>query len=516
MTMSDSHALRNDTHPVNQSYFRKKLFTSSGKTLFDAPVGRSTTCTKAETACVGARGLGPGDKCVMSCSGEGMGVTVLTVSLAAPAASEQLSVELTTGSIGCTHCLMTLDLHLPSLRRVSPTNASSNDDWVFTAGLDEKRDLSIRALFNASVAAFSAGSAGTSTKTRSLTGPQDSSISDHAYTHVQPVAHKSDDAEYYDPPITVPHLSGIFLTLDNVTSHRDAAGWEADLRKMTALGIRFFCIAGLAIGYEGGGDASAVTSSCPLGRYYTYFTPIGLDPACFQQMGSHAPGGALGVVLRAAEKVGLRVHLGLADPARLYLPWHAAPVNYSLSGYWRSLASMQWAIASTLWTQFGSEHRTTILGFCECWPPLYTARGTIPAPLSVSLIRWSACLPPRISRCAENAADTAIEESNQVGWLNMMRDLSVHYLEALGSDIKTNLSSSLKVWASPYYVGNITRYSRSEIMTPTLYAEVWAQIFVWCPSLDFIAPQDAVSNLLSSVPIPAGRSTSPSAISPRS
>ena len=102
----------------------------------------------------------------MNCSGEGMGLTSLTISLAAPATDERLSVELTTGSTGCTHGLMTLDLYLPLLRQHGTDGhmgglsqfderaTSVEDEWDFSSGLEDGRDLSLRSLYNASVGAF--------------------------------------------------------------------------------------------------------------------------------------------------------------------------------------------------------------------------------------------------------------------------------------------------------------------------------------------------------------------------
>ena len=112
--LSDSLALRNGTNPVNQSHFRKRVVgLTSGTVFYDAPVARyangSATCGEAETSCAGASGLDPGSTCTMNCSGEGMGLTTLTITVAT---DEWLFVELVTGSMGCTHCLMQLDVEI--------------------------------------------------------------------------------------------------------------------------------------------------------------------------------------------------------------------------------------------------------------------------------------------------------------------------------------------------------------------------------------------------------------------
>lgn len=84
-----------------------------------------------------------------------------------------------------------------------------------------------------------------------------------------------------------------------------------------------------------------------------------------------------------------------------------------------------------------------------------------------------------------------------------MPDLVGHYLEPLARDIhvmtgsdsrssNTKVAPQQPVWASPYYVFNMTRHNASTIMTPRFYADWWGQVFVEAPHLDFIAPQDSM------------------------
>jgi hypothetical protein len=115
---------------------------------------------------------------------------------------------------------------------------------------------------------------------------------------------------------------------------------------------------------------------------------------------------------------------------------------------------------------------------------------------------------------------TGIEESNSLGELALMKDLAEHYLEPLARDLRNltalappppppsssspslsvpppaSRSSSLQtkndamaIWASPYYVGNLTRDPQTSFMTPRFYADWWEQMFHLVPDLDFIAPQ---------------------------
>ena len=95
-------------------------------------------------------------------SNGGLGLTNLTI---VAGVSERLVVELRTGDIGCTHCLTSLQLGLPSLS-VPGTGSDEEEeseiasdglvesDWEFSSGLDEDHDLSLRALYNATVEAF--------------------------------------------------------------------------------------------------------------------------------------------------------------------------------------------------------------------------------------------------------------------------------------------------------------------------------------------------------------------------
>ena len=53
-------------------------------------------------------------------------------------------------------------------------------------------------------------------------------------------------------------------------------------------------------------------------------------------------------------------------------------------------------------------------------------------------------------------------------------------------------SSELLVWASPYYVGNLTRHNLTTIMDAQFYGDWWAQVLEWCPHLDLIVPQDSM------------------------
>ena len=101
-----------------------------------------------------------------------------------------------------------------------------------------------------------------------------------------------------------------------------------------------------------------------------------------------------------------------------------------------------------------------------------------------------------------------------------MHQFATHYLGPVAADIK-EYKSDLLFWASPYNVGNRTRFERSRILTPEMMGSLWQQVFqvgaisataasfwtiehslgscfmscilqVWAPSFDLVAPQDSM------------------------
>ena len=60
---------------------------------------------------------------------------------------------------------------------------------------------------------------------------------------------------------TVPHLSGIFLNLNDATAAWTKAQWVTDFRSMQAVGIRFFCLHHPITGIND------TLPGCPYGRY---------------------------------------------------------------------------------------------------------------------------------------------------------------------------------------------------------------------------------------------------------
>lgn len=245
--------------------------------------------------------------------------------------------------------------------------------------------------------------------------------------------------------ITVPHLSGIFVALDIVTSARTVSGWTEDLSAMKAIGIKFLVLRAVAQGCSPP-QCAPMSPACPLGGFRAAFPTKGAGrPACFVE--EHVGIDTVDNVFAAAEAVGLGVHLGLAYPVTSSI----AKTGLNSTAYFRYLASVNWELAQELWTRYVVERGHTIAGFY-----------------------------------------TDVEESNSIGELVLMKDLVGHYLEPVARDMKVNLSRDILVWASPYYVGNLTRHPAASWMGPRFYADWWGQVFVEASHLDLIAPQDSM------------------------
>ena len=77
-----------------------------------------------------------------------------------------------------------------------------------------------------------------------------------------------------------------------------------------------------------------------------------------------------------------------------------------------------------------------------------------------------------------------------MGYLGLASPLAGHFLQPLARDVH-ELDADLLVWASPYYVGNLSRHDATSIMDAAFYADFWGQIFEWAPDFGLIAPQDS-------------------------
>eukprot|EP01043_Picozoa_sp_COSAG02_P063022 COSAG02_NODE_8830_length_2429_cov_1.829614_2_plen_539_part_00 len=108
----------------------------------------------------------------------------------------------------------------------------------------------------------------------------------------------------------VPHLSGIFLSINSAQATWSKQQWIDDLMAMKDVGIEFFCPRAAANG------RSAPTKDCPFGEFTSFYPS---KNSCFKPVLNMPEGGALATLLMAAQIVGLKVHLGLAWPSEAAL-----------------------------------------------------------------------------------------------------------------------------------------------------------------------------------------------------
>ena len=263
------------------------------------------------------------------------------------------------------------------------------------------------------------------------------------------------------PTITVPHLSGIFVALDAVTANRTS--WRADLQAMKDVGIEFLVVRAAAQGVSWNASADP-SAGCPLGRFDAYFPPVAGSPLarCLRQQLGNAD--ALRTVLEDAAALGLGVHLGLSYPEGAA---NAAARGANATQYYRDYAWLQWSIARDLWSRYGDEF----------------GGGGGGGGVGVGGGGGSGTI---------RGFYTDLEECNEVGYLALASPLAGHLLQPLSHDIHEQLSADLLVWASPYFVANLTRHSSRDIMNARFYADFWGQMFTWAPDFGLIAPQDSM------------------------
>lgn len=239
-----------------------------------------------------------------------------------------------------------------------------------------------------------------------------------------------------------PMLDGVFAAIDNdAVLQWNQSQWMREVAAMRRLNLRFFVIPHLARPTPG----TNVSRACPLGTFESFFPLSAGQIACLHARPGQAQLAATRAI-RAAVAHGMHVHLGLAS-ARPYK--EQMQLNYSdvLS---RTYAAMQVAILHHLYALFHDDSGT-LAGFY-----------------------------------------TEVEESNFHSWKEHLPRLAANYLAPLAHAIKS-LDERLLAWASPYSIGNFTRYSSTDYLAPATYAELWGEVFEHlAPDLDFVAPQDAM------------------------
>ena len=159
-----------------------------------------------------------------------------------------------------------------------------------------------------------------------------------------------------------------------------------------------------------------------------------------------AAGGAVATIVHAAAAAQMKLHLGLAHNTFLY--GHGQPYPwFNNEKATSSYAQLQVRLATRLHQLFG--HTGVVEGFY-----------------------------------------TEVEESNSLHWRPQLTAFATQYLGPVATSIR-ELDRDLVVWASPYNVGNRTRYPASKYMSPAQIGESWRQAFEAAPDFGFVAPQDS-------------------------
>ena len=238
------------------------------------------------------------------------------------------------------------------------------------------------------------------------------------------------------------HFSGMFFAMtEYVKTTFGLEDWVAELRAMKDVGFEF-----VVIPHTGNQINANATTQCPNGTFEVYY-PVDdaiLDPACYEQKGAlDYPGGTLGLCMAAAARVDLNVHLGLMfAPAE-----HGFPLQSD--GTFYAWGQQQWIHAKALHALYGNY--SNLVGFY-----------------------------------------TEIEESNAQSWINAYPAFARDYWNEIAKRVKTELDDTLKVWASPYSIGNLTRHPTG-FVSPAEYETTWTSIFrSYAPYLDLVAPQDSM------------------------
>jgi hypothetical protein len=235
---------------------------------------------------------------------------------------------------------------------------------------------------------------------------------------------------------TQPHLSGIFVAITSTTANWTGEQWETDLAAMQTVGMTFAVLPHLAR------QVQPPDAMCPLGYFGALFNATGLGE-CFSPL--HG-GGTVETVLKAAAGLGMKLQLGLALSGELVT--HDPQYNSTLAQYY---AWVQWQVAERL---FGI---ATDMGLADSVAGFYTE----------------------------------IEEYNAAWWLGQWDAWAQQYLGPVSKHIKS-LRPDLIVWASPYSVGNMTRYQPKNIINYRTYGDIWGQVFDWAPDFDLVSPQDSM------------------------
>ena len=234
----------------------------------------------------------------------------------------------------------------------------------------------------------------------------------------------------------VPRLDGVFLSLGSANANFTVAQWSAEFAAMARVGISFAAVRAAVAG-----TSNSTAGGCTLGTYVAYYNTTLKPSACYRFRAGADGSSPLGRLLDGAARNGIKVHLTPAMPHSPFA-WPHAPVP----DYFAYLARLQADAFDDVLAAF-PQHAGNIAG-------VYTA----------------------------------LEEWNGPSWSKYNESIATDYLQPLAARVRTG-RPALQVWASPYYVGNLSLHPSA--LSAEAYAAFWRRIWQLAPDLGFVALQDS-------------------------
>ena len=245
---------------------------------------------------------------------------------------------------------------------------------------------------------------------------------------------------HYTTPSTVPYLQGIFLSLYSIDTQYTPSQWEKEFKAMSSVGIKFVALRAALQGTSN----DTLSGQCILGLYKAYYSTSLTPSVCYQNdMTSQT---TFVNILSAAQKYNISVHI---TPVMPHTPF-SWPISPKVKHY-TNLAKLQTDVFMNVWKMYPSYHDTIV------------------------------------------GVYTSIEEWNGINWMDDANaiPLATNYFEPLSENVRhLTGKNSLQVWASPYYVGNLTLHPTAQ--NASSYANFWKRIWKLAPSFDWIALQDSM------------------------
>ena len=178
-----------------------------------------------------------------------------------------------------------------------------------------------------------------------------------------------------------PHLEGIFLSLYHADTGYNSTQWDQEMKAMADVGIKFVAVrAALA------GSSNSTAGGCVLGTYRSYY-PSTMEPrACFLPAVDGRGAQTLGLLLDAAAKHGVEVHITPAMPHTPFAwpPSQRTQPNKTVSDYFKQLTSLQADAFADIWAAF-PQHHSTIRGVytaLEQWNGPSWMNGKVAGPMA--------------------------------------------------------------------------------------------------------------------------------------